>query len=244
VFLASSKFVFFAVVFSSPLPVPAQPVTVTGSVSVVRGAGASTGKPDNADAVVWLTPVTAPTRNRLQNGASAGLRFKIVQHHKRFDPVVLVVPAGSVVDFPNLDPFFHNVFSMFDGKRFDLGLYEKATSHSVTFDRPGICYVFCNIHPEMSAVVVVTGSPYYAVSDRAGKFSISNVPTGRYLVTVWHERAKLDVTSGLHSEVTITQENASLDAIRLIDSGQILPPHKNKYGRDYDTPPSSGIGYK
>src|SRR6266566_5842099 len=76
------------------------------------------------------------------------------------------------------------------GKRFDLGLYEAGTSHAVTFDAPGICYIFCNIHPEMSAVVVVTGSPYYAISDPAGKFSIPNVPPGIYSLSVWHERGK------------------------------------------------------
>ena len=177
-------------------------------------------------------------------GSSARPRFKIVQQHKRFDPHVLAVPAGSVVDFPNLDPFFHNVFSMFDGKRFDLGLYEAGASHSVTFDRPGVVYIFCNIHPEMSAVVVVTDTPYYAISDKAGKFSIANVPPGRYLLTVWHERGKPEVASDFPRQVTITQENASLPPIRLIDSGQLVAPHKNKYGHDYDTPKSTSPTYK
>jgi hypothetical protein len=123
---------------------------------------------------------------------------------------------------------------MFDGKRFDLGLYEAGASHSVTFDRGGIVYIFCNIHPEMSAVVVVTDTPYYATSDKAGQFSISHVPPGRYLVTVWHERGKTEVTENFPRQVTITQENAMLPTIRLIDSGQLVAPHKNKYGHDYD----------
>jgi plastocyanin len=211
-----------------------QAVTVTGVIFVARGASASPGKSDNGDAVIWLKPVAEASGN----GPTAHPRFKIVQQHKRFEPHVLAVPAGSIVDFPNLDPFFHNVFSMYDGKRFDLGLYEAGASHSVTFDRPGVCYIFCNIHPEMIAVVVVTDSPYYAVSDKAGKFTISNVPFGRYLVTVWHERGKLDTTSDFPRQVTISQENTSLPAIRLIDSGQLLAPHKNKYGHDYDSPPT------
>ena len=162
--------------------------------------------------MIWLKPET--TGNALRDeSAAAHPRFKIVQQHKRFEPHVLAVPAGSVVDFPNLDPFFHNVFSMFDARRFDLGLYEAGASHSVTFDRPGVCYIFCNIHPEMSAVVVVTDSPYYAISDKAGKFSIANVPPGRYLMTVWHERGKPELTSDFPREVTISQENASLPAI-------------------------------
>ena len=212
-------------------------VTVTGMVSVVRSAGASADKTDNSGAVVWLTPVGGAASGPAQ-GSSARPRFKIVQQHKRFDPRVLAIPAGSAVDFPNLDPFFHNVFSMFDGKRFDLGLYEAGASRRVTFDRPGIVYIFCNIHPEMSAVVVVTDAPYYAMSDRAGRFSIANVPPGRYLLNVWHERGKPDAASEFPRQVTITQENASLPAIRLADPGQLVAPHKNKYGQDYDTPKS------
>jgi len=163
-------------------------------------------------------------------------RFKMVQHHKRFDPHVLAMPVGSVVDFPNLDPFFHNVFSMFDGKRFDLGLYEAGASHSATFDRPGISYIFCNIHPEMSAVVIAVDSLYYAVSNKAGQFSILNVPAGRYAISVWHERGKLE---GPGSEAMISSQNTSLPPIRLVDSGQLVAPHKNKYGKDYDSPVAS-----
>jgi plastocyanin len=240
----AAKLVMLVGLLSLIWPIQAQTVTVTGVVSVVRGAGSSAGVPDNANAVIWLKPVTDISGNRPQNSErSMSSRFTIVQHHKRFEPRVLAVPAGSVIDFPNLDPFFHNVFSMFDGKRFDLGLYEAGGSRSVTFDRPGIDYIFCNIHPEMSAVIVVTDSLYYAISDKAGKFSIANVPPGRYLVTVWHERGKLE-TSGLPGEVTISQQNASLPAIRLIDSGQLPVPHKNKYGRDYDPPRPYGTIHK
>lgn len=219
----------------------AQVVTVTGAVSVLRKTDAGTAKPDNSGAVIWLKPVGETRDNQ---SSPARPRFKIVQQHKRFDPHVLAVPAGAVVDFPNLDPFFHNVFSMFDGKRFDLGLYEAGASQSVTFDRPGVCYIFCNIHPEMSAVVVVTESPYYAISDNTGKFSISNVPPGRYLVTVWHERGKLDPVSDAPREVSISRENASLPIIHLIDSGKLIAPHKNKYGHDYDNPKSPSPTYK
>ena len=76
-----------------------------------------------------------------------------------FTPHILVVPVGSVVRFPNADPFFHNVFSLFDGKRFDLGLYEAGSTKEVTFSREGLSYIFCNIHPEMSAVVISLSTP-------------------------------------------------------------------------------------
>ena len=99
-----------------------------------------------------------------------------MQRNKSFDPHVLVVPVGSVVAFPNHDPFFHNVFSLFEGKRFDLGLYEAGSTRDVHFDKPGISYIFCNIHPEMSAVVLALDTPYYGVSDPHGQVVIANVP--------------------------------------------------------------------
>lgn len=236
--VVTSILVFLTGAWSATSAVQAQAVTVAGAVSVLRKTDAGTGKPDSSGAVIWLKPVGDTTDGQ---SSAARSRFKIVQQHKRFDPHILPVPAGSVVDFPNLDPFFHNVFSMFDGKRFDLGLYEAGASHSVTFDRAGIVYIFCNIHPEMSAVVVVTDTPYYATSDKAGQFSIPHVPPGRYLVTVWHERGKTEVTGNFPRQVTITQENASLPMIRLIDSGQLVAPHKNKYGHDYDQKSPSPI---
>src|SRR5256885_8877747 len=107
-------------------------------------------------------------------------RARLAQHNKSFEPHVVVVPVGSVVAFPNRDPWFHNVFSLFEGKRFDLGLYEAGTSRAVHFDRPGISYIFCNIHPQMSAVVVTLNTPYWTFSDRNGHVTIANVPVGRY----------------------------------------------------------------
>ena len=107
------------------------------------------------------------------------------QKNKAFEPHLLVVTKGSSVDFPNQDPWFHNVFSLFNGKKFDLGLYEAGTSRTVHFDREGVSYIFCNIHPEMSAVVVVVSSPYYAVVGRNGDFSIAGTPPGKYTLHVW-----------------------------------------------------------
>src|SRR5246127_2367910 len=107
-----------------------------------------------------------------------------------FTPHLLVVPMGSQVEFPNQDPFFHNVFSLFNGKRFDLGLYESGTSRAVRFDREGVSYIFCNIHPEMGAVVLALNTPYYAVSGAAGMVTIHNVPPGSYRLHLWSEAAQ------------------------------------------------------
>src|SRR5262249_46213265 len=153
------------------------------------------------------------------------------------------VPVGAVVEFPNRDPFFHNVFSMFDGKRFDLGLYEAGTTHSVLFDRPGVCFIFCNIHPEMSAVILVIDTPYYAVSNSGGAFNIPNVPPGRYMLSVWSERCSPEALRAMLREVTISAANPSLGTIRLTETGNLLFPHKNKYGADYDRPSPPGPLY-
>jgi plastocyanin len=225
------------------LSAQAQDMTVTGTISVVR-ANVSSGKTSSGNGVVWLKPVTSGTGRSADRSTPRGRHFRIVQQHKRFDPHVLAVPVGSIVDFPNLDPFFHNVFSLFEGKRFDLGLYEAGTSHAVTFDSPGICYIFCNIHPEMSAAVVVVDSPWYATSNQAGQFSIPNVPPGSYLLYVWHERGKPERPDDFPREVAITPGSASLPAIRLIDAGDLFANHKNKYGRDYDHDKSLSPVYK
>ena len=213
-------------------------VTVTGSVNIVRKAGNPGDKIDSANAVVWLKPASdAPGRTGVPANHP---HFKIIQEHKKFTPHIHAVPVGAVVDFPNLDPFFHNVFSMFDGKRFDLGLYEAGTSHSVTFDTPGVVYIFCNIHPEMSAAVVVIDAPYYAMTNKTGQFSIANVVPGTYRINVWHERGKPEKSDEYPREIVVSAETTSLPAIRLLDAGELLANHKNKYGKEYDhdTPPA------
>ncbi len=224
-----------------------QGVTLTGRILLVNPA--APGKPvDNSNAAVWLTPVGSVTNDAAGRAGREGdpvhPRLRLPQQHKRFEPHVLVVPVGSTVDFPNLDPFFHNVFSLFEGKRFDLGLYEAGTSRRVKFDRPGVCYIFCNIHPEMSAVVVVVKTNYYAISDREGKVAIPGVPPGRYLLDLWYERSVPEVLKAFPREVTVSETEDSLGTIRLIESGDLLPSHKNKYGRDYDQPAPPGPLYE
>jgi len=223
-------------------PLPAQSLTVTGRVTLVAQATVR-GLGDNANAVVWLTPLQEAARPlEVQNQPAAG-RFRLLQKNKRFTPHVLVVPVGAMVEFPNDDPFFHNVFSMFDGKRFDLGLYEAGSTRTVTFNKPGVSYIFCNIHPEMSAVVIATSTPYYGVSNAAGEVAISGVPVGRYQLNVWAERCLPQALKAMGREVTVSTQSSSLGELRLPESGDLLRKHKNKYGRDYDpTDPSSPYG--
>ncbi|PYR21324.1 MAG: hypothetical protein DMF95_25905 [Acidobacteria bacterium] len=219
---------------------PGELASVEGVVSVVRK---TKGPADDGNVAIWLKPVAEPGQRNGENPLPR-VRLKIVQQNRRFEPHFLVVPVGSVVDFPNVDPFFHNVFSLFDGKRFDLGLYEAGTSRSVPFNSPGVCYIFCNIHPEMSAVVVVVDTPYFAVSNRAGEFRVPNVPMGRYVLSVWHERHKPERPDEFPRDVRISQGSNSVGVIRLIESVQVIVPHKNKYGHLYNAPPPQSPIYK
>ena len=203
----------------------AQNASVTGRVSMYGGATSE----DHVSAVVWLVPVGDPVD-------SAPMHSVLRQKNKAFEPHLLVVTRGSTVDFPNLDPWFHNVFSLFNGKKFDLGLYEAGTTRTVHFDRQGVSYIFCNIHPEMSAVVVVVSSPYFAVAGKNGDFSISGVPPGRYTLHVWSESALPETLSAMTHEVEVNGTTRSVGVLRIRETETAKAQHKNKYGQDYEPP--------
>jgi len=111
----------------------------------------------------------------------------MAQKNRAFVPAVLAVPVGQTVDFPNLDPFFHNVFSYSKVRPFDLGRYPKGDVQSVEFDKPGLVSIFCEIHYSMRAYVHVFDTPYFAVADEAGRFDLGNVGSGEYVLHVWQE---------------------------------------------------------
>ena len=200
-----------------------------------RGKDKEAAVKSDADIVVWMKPLDPTTQ---KSSDPQPRRQKLIQIHKTFEPHVLVVEVGSVVDFPNRDPFFHNVFSLFEGKRFDLGLYEAGATNSVKFDRVGVSYLFCNIHPEMSAVVVSVDTPHYGISDRTGKISIANVPNGRYEVHYWCERGLPDGLQLLTKTVTITNGSRNLAPVEISENPNFTSLHKNKYGQDYAPPPA------
>jgi plastocyanin len=219
-----------------------KPVTV--QVKIQRGTPAKVEKSAGADlsqAVVWLVPLDpAAAKEAAQEKETTGKRPQVVQKNKSFQPHLTVVRVGSVVDFPNRDPFFHNVFSMFDGKRFDLGLYEAGATNSVHFDHPGVSFLFCNIHPEMSAVVVAVDTPYYAVTDKSGGVSIANVPNGKYELHVWYERSLPKELKNLARTVQVSQNSRDLGIIVVPEDSAFSTAHKNKYGQDYAPPPKQG----
>jgi plastocyanin len=203
----------------------AQEGPVTGKVTLEGGVNTATA----VATVVWLAPIADPT-------PVAPMHAVLAQKNKTFEPHLLVVTRGSTVEFPNRDPWFHNVFSLFNGKRFDLGLYEAGTSRTVHFDREGVSFIFCNIHPEMSAVVVVLNSPYFASTNKQGDFIIPGVPAGRYMLHVWNESAQPATLQALSREVQLSDSSRSLGTIHVEVTRAASIPHKNKYGQDYEPP--------
>ncbi|MBZ5528102.1 MAG: hypothetical protein LAN71_09410 [Acidobacteriia bacterium] len=194
---------------------------------------------DASNVVVWLTPLE-PSAEVPPGAPRTGQALRLTQQNKSFEPHLLVVQTGAEVQFPNKDPFFHNVFSLFNGKRFDLGLYEAGTSHTVHFDRAGVSFLFCNIHPEMSAIVVAVPTPYFAVSERSGRVTLRDVVAGSYRLHVWYERSSVEELKKLERVVTISETAHTLDPIELAENPQFTLSHKNKYGQDYVPPASPG----
>src|SRR5581483_2637260 len=164
---------------------------VSGKVEVSPIAGRAA----LSDIIGWLRATGSTALQPLPSE-----HVQLLQKNKMFHPHTLVIPVGTVVDFPNADPIFHNAFSSFDGQIFDVGLYPPGTSRSVRFKRAGVVRVFCNIHPTMSAVIVVVNTPYFAKAATDGRYQISNVATGSYELHVFDERA----TTGPDSQILFT----------------------------------------
>lgn len=155
-------------------------------------------------------------------------REVVTMKSKAFAPHVLAIGTGTTVDFPNEDPILHNVFSI-SGEGFDLGLYKRPKSGSRTFEKPGIYTLYCNIHPQMSATLVVRDNPYFAAVAKDGSFRIAGVPAGEYKVVAYHDRAGESVPLAVKVSASAeTTANLSLDA-----STYKRVAHKNKFGKDY-----------
>jgi plastocyanin len=194
---------------------------------------------DASNAVIWLSPSGEAVSPPRQDPAHIP---QLVQKNKTFQPPLVVIPVGGKVEFPNRDPFFHNVFSLFDGKRFDLGLYESGTTRFVQFDKAGVSFIFCNIHAQMSAVVIALATPYFGVSDARGEVSIAAVPAGRYSLQVFHSGVAAADLKALSREITVAPGETTLGSINIAES-DVTDGHKNKYGRDYDRPEPDSPAY-
>ncbi len=181
-------------------------------------------------AVVWLDPIQG---TRVLPFVPNG-HYTLLQKNRTFIPHLQVIPVGSVVQFPNADPFFHNVFSLFEGKRFDLGLYEAGSSRSVTFSREGASYIFCNIHPDMSAVVLALSTPLYTVATTDGSFVLHGVPPGNYRMHLWIEGVPQPVLDGLGRTLHLTSTGLDLGTIKVSITRPESNSHPNKFGGTYD----------
>jgi plastocyanin len=171
-------------------------------------------------AVVYAEPLDVAPPKR-------AARVTLTQRNKTFLPPVLAAPVGSRVDFPNEDTIFHNVFSLSGPEPFDLGLYRAGSSRDRTFMQPGTYRVFCNIHPQMTALLVIVPTPHVIVAGRDGRYTL-DLPPGRYRVTAMSERAGPVSVEVLSVAGASTAPDLSLD-----ESEWVATQHKNKFGQDY-----------
>jgi plastocyanin len=229
--LKFGKLVFYSFVLAMPcFSLRAQDHAASEAGTQIRLAlNLGTHKKDRlVPAVVWAEPMAGTPALPFVSHE----RLRLLQKNRMFIPHLQVIPVGSVVQFPNADPFFHNVFSLFDGRRFDLGLYEAGTSKSVTFSREGVSYIFCNIHPEMSAVVVALSTPLYAIADVNGSVVIHNVPPGNYRLHIWVEGVRQIDLNKLTRTTRVESHPLDLGQIA-IPARDIGTTHTDKFGKAY-----------
>jgi len=197
--------------------------TVNGKVMFLTRRGSD---PVVNETLVWLEPA-----GRTWKKPAAA--FSMTTRSKTFVPHVVAVPAGSTIGFPNEDPIAHNLFSLTPGNAFDLGLYRRGAGKTHRFEAPGTVNVYCNVHPNMSAVVHVMSTPFYGFADANGNYSF-DVPPGRYRVLAWNEQGGTSAPSDLEVKANGTVAGATL---LTIDGRNFrLTQHKNKFGQTYRPP--------
>ena len=189
------------------------------------------GNHRNLPAVAWLEPLQG---TMIPPFLPQG-HYTLLQKNRMFSPHLQVIPVGGVVEFPNADPFFHNVFSLFEGKRFDLGLYEAGSSKSVKFPREGVSYIFCNIHPEMSAVVLTLSTPFYAIADANNSLVMHGLPSGEYKLHIWIEGVPQSFLDGLSRPVHVASRDLDLGNFSAPMAKPSNMEHMNKFGNPYET---------
>ncbi len=193
----------------------AQSTGVSGRVEIQDKKGRAT---DVDEALVWLEGASA---------AAAPKRVEVLTEDKAFVPRVTIVPVGSTVAFPNHDPFDHNVFSTSGPKVFDLGLFGRNQTRTVTFEAAGLARIYCNVHARMAAFVLVQNTPYATRPDKGGRFSFDGVPAGKYTLRVWHER-------GGERSLPVSVPAATELVVALDARNYTFVQHLDKNGKSYD----------
>lgn len=200
-----------------------------GKVVLVKSAGGKPSKEVQGAQIYFVprNPVAARSPSRSEKAeASDSEEYEIVTVRKEFLPRTLTVPVGSTVRFPNQDVILHNVFSVSGKNRFDLGLYKRGAGKTATFEQPGVVRVFCNVHHNMVATVLVVDTPFSTSPNFDGSFRLEGLPDGPGTLKVWHER----------SEPTSREVTLPLDGpltIELAVSKPRVPRHTNKFGKPY-----------
>jgi plastocyanin len=159
-------------------------------------------QPDASNVVISFVDLAAGSR-------AAAARTTITQQGEQFVPRVTAIPRGSTVEFPNFDPYFHNVFSLSRPGTFDLGRYPSGDSRSRVFDKAGIVKVYCHLHAQMSALIRVFDHSWFTIPDARGEFVIEGVPAGMHTLVAWHERIgerqeAVTIRPGATTEVAFT----------------------------------------
>lgn len=205
-----------ALVSALAAPVSAHAGALAGTITAEGGLAAGT--------TVYLEGGPASVKEAL--APQPKRKVAITQKNSAFAPSAVVVTAGSVVDFPNEDKIYHNVFSLTEGNEFDLGLYRGGVSKTVTLKKTGEIDIYCNIHPDMIAKVLVVETPYVASVAGDGKYSFADVPAGTWTVKFWspdHE--------AVSKTVTVAGADARTDAS--LKRRKESKAHLNKNGEQY-----------
>jgi plastocyanin len=219
--MAGAAGVALAGVLPSVAPAAYGQGTVAGRVSIQEKPGDKVA--DLGNTVVYLEPRAGAAR-------VAESKVQMAINGRNFAPRVRVVPVGAQVEFPNQDPFTHNVFSTTPGALFDLGSYGSGVSKGTQFKKAGAYPIYCNVHAKMTGYVVVVNTPWAVQASQDGRWEIAKVPAGKYSMTVWHERSPAVVT-----EIDVPAAGLAALETKLDATGFKDVAHKDKNGKDYST---------
>lgn len=195
---------------------------VQGRIELAAGPGQQIAAGEITNTIVYFVPARGAPR------PNPG-RYSIVTRNKRFEPEVLVVPAGSTVSFPNQDEILHNVYSPSTGAGFDLGLYGEGQSAETVFNRATVVQIFCNVHHSMHADVLVAPTPWFARVDGEGRFALTGLPPGPGTLSLWHPRSGM-----IAREISLPLAAPLLE--KLLATKPVIPEHQRKDGASYRPP--------